>query len=124
LAFETLAWAFFGYPLFETATASDKSNVLAAELQEATEVILAISGIADAVILGVIVDERVQFFTFAHIGTATDLALMLGSARINPAPELEESRVVPLGGIGGDRVKDVAQFLVLKDGGNEDLIRV
>jgi len=115
LAFQVLGRSLARNPLFKATTAPDEGNILAAKFQDTTEVIFTVTGIADAVILGMVGNECRQFFTFAHVRATANLALMLGPIGVDPAPDLEEARFVPLGRVGGDLVEDVGQFLVLKN---------
>jgi hypothetical protein len=52
--------------------------------------------------------------TFAHIGAAADLALMLWTAGINPAIQLKKTWTLPLGRIGNNFLKKVLKTFWLK----------
>jgi hypothetical protein len=62
--------------------------------------------------------------TFAHIGAAADLALMLWTAGINPAIQLKKTWTLPLGRIGNNFLKKVLKTFWLENCGDEYWIGV
>jgi len=100
LAYEAFLLAFVLDTVFQSSVPPAKHHILTSELHGGTEIIRTIPDVNDAIIVRIAFEERFEFLTFAYIWVAATWTVMLWPVGIDVPSDSEQTRWVPLSGVG------------------------